>query len=392
MLRYETAFPRVSIVVPVYNEEEMISACLESLLAQRYPKELLEIIIVDNNSTDNSSKLIKKYPVKYVFEGNQGRSAARNTGIAAATGDIIAFTDADCVAGKHWVKSLAGQFNSPKTGCCTGVTKAVRPGNFIGKIINLIEEYRRKEPYDTFAEKYFLDPLFGTCNLACRSEVFKAVGVFDESLEAAEDLDLIWRVNLAGYHIRHSGTAVVAHKLRDKLSELAEFFFVYPGYWQYWIITKYKHILGFRIDRMKTVRNFISDLFGAVKSLFKKDKRVCVYHIFRAYYAVYLLVMDALTGIRKFLGKRKEFLPLSFKPKNVIWRWKDGDVMIIDLTAKDGFRLSGSGARAWELLDEGKDLEEIVNTITRENDVTKREAEKDVSGLIEELKSLNLCA
>ena len=89
---------KISVIVPVRNNEEMIGDCIESLLAQDYPKEDYEIIVVDNNSTDKTTDIIKKYPVKYLHEEKTGRGIARNTAVKTAFGEIIAFTDSDYIA------------------------------------------------------------------------------------------------------------------------------------------------------------------------------------------------------------------------------------------------------------------------------------------------------
>ena len=102
--------PLVSVIVPVYNRGEAIGKCIKSLLAQEYPKKKLEIIIVDNNSNDKTKDTIKKYPVKYLLEKEKGSYAARNKGIEHAKGEIIAFTDSDCIADKQWVSCLAEGF------------------------------------------------------------------------------------------------------------------------------------------------------------------------------------------------------------------------------------------------------------------------------------------
>jgi glycosyltransferase involved in cell wall biosynthesis len=100
----------VSIVVPVFNGEETIEKCLKSLLDLNYPKNKLEIIVVDNNSQDKTPKIVRKFPVRFLFESIQSSFAARNKGIKNAKYEIIAFTDADCVAHKNWVKELIKKF------------------------------------------------------------------------------------------------------------------------------------------------------------------------------------------------------------------------------------------------------------------------------------------
>jgi len=98
-------FPAVSVIVPAYNEEKNIARLIESLLDLDYPKEILEIIIIDNNSNDRTKEIIKQYPVKLLEEKDiQSSYAARNKGIQNAKNEILAFVDSDCIATPQWVK------------------------------------------------------------------------------------------------------------------------------------------------------------------------------------------------------------------------------------------------------------------------------------------------
>lgn len=99
---------KVSVVVPAYNEEKYIAACIESLLNQE--EKPYEIIIVDNNSTDKTSEIVKKYPVKIIKENRKGITFARNKGFNITTGDIIARTDADTKVQKDWIKKIKENF------------------------------------------------------------------------------------------------------------------------------------------------------------------------------------------------------------------------------------------------------------------------------------------
>ncbi len=99
---------KISVVIPVYNEEQYIKKCLEAIMAQTRPAD--EIIVVDNNSTDKTIEIAKTFPVKTVNEKKQGIIPARNRGFAEAKGDIIARTDADTIVGKNWLKKIETAF------------------------------------------------------------------------------------------------------------------------------------------------------------------------------------------------------------------------------------------------------------------------------------------
>jgi O-antigen biosynthesis protein len=100
--------PKVSVVVACYNGEPTLALCLESLTLLRYPD--YEVILVDDGSTDATPRIAEGFStVRYVRQDHLGLSVARNTGIAAATGEVIAFTDADCRADADWLHFLVGE-------------------------------------------------------------------------------------------------------------------------------------------------------------------------------------------------------------------------------------------------------------------------------------------
>ena len=92
--------PMISIVVISYNSERTIDKCLDSLVRQTLPSSLFEIIVINDHSTDKTVSIVQKYPKVKIIEqryGKKGRPSARNTGIISAKGDVIAFTDSDCI-------------------------------------------------------------------------------------------------------------------------------------------------------------------------------------------------------------------------------------------------------------------------------------------------------
>ncbi len=110
----------ISIIVPVHNNEMTIDSLLDSLLNQSYPNDKYEIIMVDNNSSDNTRKIISNYPVTLLDEQNiQSSYAARNRGVRGAKGKILAFTDGDCIPDRYWIatgieKLLNTKYSGPR--------------------------------------------------------------------------------------------------------------------------------------------------------------------------------------------------------------------------------------------------------------------------------------
>ena len=125
MLIGEIPSPFVSVIVPVYNDAQRIWKCIESLLQQTYPRQKYEVIIIDNGSTDETRTVIQKYPVKLLIEDKiQNSYAARNKGIKNACGEVIAFTDADCIPDSDWIeKGVTNLLRTPNCGLVGGEIK-----------------------------------------------------------------------------------------------------------------------------------------------------------------------------------------------------------------------------------------------------------------------------
>src|SRR5262249_49673621 len=119
--------PTVTVIVPAHNAEATIRTCLEALLAQDWPRDALELIVVDNRSTDATAAVVAEHPVRSLDEHRvQSSYAARNRGVAASHGDLLAFTDADCVPDPGWVRAFAGAFDDHQVGLAAGPIEAWR--------------------------------------------------------------------------------------------------------------------------------------------------------------------------------------------------------------------------------------------------------------------------
>ena len=119
--------PFTSVIIPVLNGERTIRECLVSLLKMDYPVERLEILVVDNGSTDRTAEIINSFRVRYHREERRGASYARNRGIEASKGEILAFTDADCLVTTNWLRELVQGFDSEEVGVVAGEVVAYPP-------------------------------------------------------------------------------------------------------------------------------------------------------------------------------------------------------------------------------------------------------------------------
>lgn len=209
----------ISVVVPFYNRAAGVRSCLEAILAQQVPADLsVEVIAVDNASTDTTREEVQKFPVKLVDCWRRGPAAARNAGIVAAQGDIIAFTDSDCIAQPGWLTELTAPFRAADVLVTGGV---IAPGGGESWIARFTEEYRILDNEKFFEGPLCFPPFFATANAAYRTDVLREVEGFDEEIWMGEDSDVCWRVMDLGGKIVYCPGAVVRHEHR---SDLAGFF------------------------------------------------------------------------------------------------------------------------------------------------------------------------
>jgi GT2 family glycosyltransferase len=212
--------PLVSVVVPVYRDHDRLARCLEALARQSYPAERREIVVVDNapDPCRRPAVLPASAPVRLVHEPRAGSYAARNRGIALARGDILAFTDADCIPEPDWMRAgvdrLAGD---PRGGVAAGAVELfyARP-----------ERPNVCELYDALAafrqETYVTRLGFGaTANLFASRAVLEVVGGFDPRLKSQGDVEWGRRVAAAGYTMVYASEARVRHPARATLGALA---------------------------------------------------------------------------------------------------------------------------------------------------------------------------
>ncbi len=208
-------FPAVSVIVPVYNADDMIGECIEALLAQDYPKDRYEIIIVDNDSTDGTAAVIKRYPVKYVLEDEIHTSyAARNAGARHAKGEALAFCDADQIAGRAWLRSVGHHWKDCRYAAFTGPTPVFAVNDSVAARVFSDAEFGAP----VGAELHCV-PHAGTCNLIVRASLFWEVGGFDGSVPTGEDYAFCRRLREAtGIDILFVPRAIQWHRSRASLA------------------------------------------------------------------------------------------------------------------------------------------------------------------------------
>ena len=216
--------PRVAAVIPCYNAESFIAATIESLLAQTLPAD--EIVVVDDGSRDATPEIARQYPARVVqHPTNRGLAAARNSGILAASGEIIVFLDADALADEDLIKNLLPYYSDSRVG---GVGGRVVEAN----IRSPFDRYRQLlltqyHPADFHPSA----PWISGCCSSYRKAALVAVGGFDPFYKTnAEDNDIGARLNAAGYRIVYTSSATARHLKTDTWASLNSTAFRYC-YW-----------------------------------------------------------------------------------------------------------------------------------------------------------------
>ncbi|MGZ5004074.1 MAG: glycosyltransferase [Chthoniobacterales bacterium] len=229
--------PSVSVIVCSYNGARTLPACLDSLGTLDYPD--YEVILVDDGSTDNTAEIAARYPqVKFIQQKNHGLSHARNTGARAAHGEVLAYTDSDCMADRDWLYFL---INTLLSGNYAGVggpnvpppaqdwiqaCVAAAPGGPSHVLLT-----------DTVAEH------IPGCNMAWYRWAFDNVGGFDVDYhKAGDDVDFCWRVQQSGHEVAFSPSAVVWHHRRFTLRAFQR---QQEGYGEAESMLRFKHLIFF---------------------------------------------------------------------------------------------------------------------------------------------------
>jgi glycosyltransferase involved in cell wall biosynthesis len=233
----KTTLPKVSIVVCSYNGARTLHDCMTSLQDLHYPD--YEIILVDDGSQDDTQEIMQAFPrVRNIKQKNRGLSVARNVGIAAAVGDVVAFTDSDCMADRDWLyflvqtllssnfAAVGGPNISPPATDWIQATVGAAPGSPSHVLLT-----------DTIAEHV------PGCNMAYHKWALEMIGGFDpEYRKAGDDVDVCWRLMQSGYQIGFSPAAVVWHYRRF---EVRTYFSQQVGYGEAEAMLRYKHLQYF---------------------------------------------------------------------------------------------------------------------------------------------------
>lgn len=208
--------PLVSVIVPVYNNSELLRKCLAALENQTYSRELYEVVVVDNASEEDINGVVTDFErSRLTYESKPGSYVARNKGISVAKGEVIAFTDSDCIPAKDWIeKGVAHLFKVDNCGLVAGK---------IEFFFHNLDNPTAIEFYDSFGinQKKYVGENFGaTANVFTFATVVEKVGLFNSKLKSNGDREWGNRVFASGYQISYADEVRVKHPARDSWKQL----------------------------------------------------------------------------------------------------------------------------------------------------------------------------
>ncbi|MBO3810225.1 MAG: glycosyltransferase [Candidatus Brockarchaeota archaeon] len=207
---------KVSIIIPVKNNVDLLEKCLASIRSLDFPTNILDVVVVDGGSNDGSVEVAEKFGCRVIIEDKSIISYARDLGVKHASGEFIAFTDSDCIVDKGWLKELLKCFEGDGIAAVGGPNLTPENESDFGKSVG-----------DVFAFLSKAGPRYGleageameihhnpTCNVMYRRGVLEEVGGFNHKLVTVDDEELDYRIRRRGYRILYTPKAIVYHYRR----------------------------------------------------------------------------------------------------------------------------------------------------------------------------------
>lgn len=229
----EIKLPKVSVIICSYNGASTVEACLKSMERLRYPD--YEVIFVDDGSTDATPDILQRFPwVRYIRQQNMGLSYARNVGLAAAEGEIVAYTDSDCEADEDWLYHLVLALTRGSHVGVGGPNLIPDEGSWVADCVGLSPG----GPTHVMIDDRTAEHVPG-CNMAFYTWAAREINGFDPQFrKAGDDVDFIWRLQHRGYTIGFAPAAQVWHYRRNTVTAYLK---QQRGYGEAEALLKYKH-------------------------------------------------------------------------------------------------------------------------------------------------------
>ncbi|MEM2419562.1 MAG: glycosyltransferase family 2 protein [Candidatus Bathyarchaeia archaeon] len=288
--------PRVSILIPARNEERVIGRLLQRITELTYPKDKLQVIVVDDGSTDETGKIAEQYSrantyIKVVhrceWEGGRGKASALNVGLKYADGEVILCFDADYYPQRNIVEKLVKEFADPNVGAVQGrVIVLNEPQNIVTRLVTLerIGGYRVDQEA---RDKLGLITQFGGTVGGFRRQLLEELGGWDEQM-LAEDTDLTFRVYLAGYKVKYVSDAESYEESVDS----------WRAYWK---------------QRYRWAKGHMQCAFKHSSNLLKSDKLTLIQKVdglllLNIYFLPIIVLLSWVVGVPLLIFKFSQFL------------------------------------------------------------------------------------
>lgn len=209
----------VDIIIAAKNESHAIAQCLTAIAEQTYPQMLVKTYVVDHGSTDDTAEIVRSFKVELLQLKGGSVGSARNLAIAKGSGKFLAFIDAHSIPERDWLLNMTnGLKDSSVAGCQGAIENAFQSARIerwaAAYGLSTSQQWERWQ-----SGHWTAYPFIATCNAICRRQAVEEVGLFDESLMRCEDLDLSWRLVLAGYQLSLVSQGKVLHFTADSWFE-----------------------------------------------------------------------------------------------------------------------------------------------------------------------------
>ena len=223
---------RISVVIPMRNEADILERCLSAMEELDYPKEFFEVVLVNDGSTDNTGELITgqdwSFDYQYIETDGVGVSKARDIGFRRAKGDFIAFTDADCVVERDWLLRLSEPFYEDVAavgGPNITPDDDVPFARCVGLVLSFLSKPGARYAYEgDSVHEIHHNP---TCNVMYRKSVLEEVNGFNQDLVTTDDEELDYRIRKKGYRIIYTPNARVKHYRRPNWKKFMKMAYYY---------------------------------------------------------------------------------------------------------------------------------------------------------------------
>lgn len=229
---------KVSVIIPAYNAQATVGQAVQESLSQARGRLEVEVIVVDDGSTDSTADVAASAGAQVIRQQNAGPASARNRGWESATGRLICFTDADCIPSADWVVNLLEGFTDRKVGAVAGSYDIANKNSWLARWVHqeIMERHKRM---DSFIK------VFGSYNVAIPRYVLEATGGFDVNYRKAsgEDNDLSYRIIQKGWLIAFRPEAKVSHHHPERLWQYLKEQYRH-GFWRAKLYEEHPDMIG----------------------------------------------------------------------------------------------------------------------------------------------------